>query len=353
MHFESFLSQILKKLTRELLMEKIKNSFKFLIGLLFKQTIKKYPVKMKLIFMYHRVTHNMPDFFHDPHMYVKCSTFEMHIQELKRLFKIVSLEELVSSSGNCTRLCSITFDDGWLDNYEIALPILLNNKINATIFLPVSDIGTNNWFWFEHIFHMANTLQHDRKTQSLFLMFFNEAVPRWPAKEINISSILELNERLKDLPAIDISRIIDLAYQKFNISIPCERILVDWDQVNEMGHLGITFGSHGMRHDIIPLLNKKMQIYAVDHSLSILRNKANNYVPFFCYPNGNWNPELIDLLKSSGYKGATTTESGLVNTSFLYQLNRVGVTEKSSHTPNLFWFQVAKAFLNSRRKNLD
>ena len=94
-------------------------------------------------------------------MYVTTDTFDRQIQFLKKKFEVVHLEELLSnvlSGRQIGRHCAITFDDGWLDNYTQAFPILTKYQIPATIFLSTGLIGTNRLFWPEEfsLLHSKN-----------------------------------------------------------------------------------------------------------------------------------------------------------------------------------------------------
>lgn len=85
-------------------------------------------------------------------MYVRADVFRMHIEFLRSRFEVLSLQELLErwrrdDWNRNASACVITFDDGWLDNYRHAFPILKQYNIPATIFLPTDFIGTSRWFW--------------------------------------------------------------------------------------------------------------------------------------------------------------------------------------------------------------
>lgn len=300
-------------------------------------------MKLKIILMYHRVADELPDKLHDPHMYVTAQTLNMHLRELKRNFAFVTLEDLISNNAKYPNSCTITFDDGWKDNFEVALPILSEHQAPATIFLSVADIGTNNWFWFEHIFHLANNIQVSRSLQGEFIRFFKDVVPSWDKNEICTKSLLMLNEKLKLLSAECIHNIIEQAYISLKCKKPDFPIVVNWNEVEKMGRFNISFGSHGMNHDILPLLNRVSKIKNIEGSLKILEERNINFTPFFSYPNGNWDNEAIMMLEKSGYRGAVTTQIGNVSSESRFQMKRIGLSEASSKDANLFWYQIAMA----------
>jgi peptidoglycan/xylan/chitin deacetylase (PgdA/CDA1 family) len=51
-------------------------------------------------------------------------------------------------------------------------------------------------------------------------------------------------------------------------------------------------------------------------SKKILEQKLGENVQYFCYPYGEYNQAVAEMVKESGYKAATTTKLGLTNSPF-------------------------------------
>jgi hypothetical protein len=68
--------------------------------------------------------------------------------------------------------------------------------------------------------------------------------------------------------------------------------------------------------------------------------------PVFSFPNGNWDAESIRYLMEAGYVAAVTTQPGF-NTSATcpFLLNRIGLHEYISDTPDLLWFSIFQSIL--------
>ncbi len=56
----------------------------------------------------------------------------------------------------------ITFDDGYLDNYEVAFPILRSHGVQGVFFLVTDIIGSCNVPWWDHIAYVMNTARQRR-----------------------------------------------------------------------------------------------------------------------------------------------------------------------------------------------
>jgi peptidoglycan/xylan/chitin deacetylase (PgdA/CDA1 family) len=56
----------------------------------------------------------------------------------------------------------ITFDDGYLDNYEIAFPILRSHVVQGVFFLATSMVGSCQVPWWDHIAYLMKTARRRR-----------------------------------------------------------------------------------------------------------------------------------------------------------------------------------------------
>jgi peptidoglycan/xylan/chitin deacetylase (PgdA/CDA1 family) len=98
--------------------------------------------------MYHRVLAQaeVPSDI-DPGMYVTAEAFERHLRYLSAHHEVVSLQDLGEWLGGRRTFnripCVITFDDGWVDNFTRAFPLLVQFGMSATIFLVTELIGTD------------------------------------------------------------------------------------------------------------------------------------------------------------------------------------------------------------------
>jgi peptidoglycan/xylan/chitin deacetylase (PgdA/CDA1 family) len=79
---------------------------------------------------------------------VQPDIFQKQIDWLQRNFELISLEETQNrmANGNSSPALAITFDDGYAENQERAIPILLERKIPFTYFVTLSHLQTGEPF---------------------------------------------------------------------------------------------------------------------------------------------------------------------------------------------------------------
>ena len=77
----------------------------------------------------------------------KVADFARQMRYLSQTYTPIPLQQMVQSIQDGTplppRAITVTFDDGYLDNYENAYPVLQEYRIPATVFLATDFIGTD------------------------------------------------------------------------------------------------------------------------------------------------------------------------------------------------------------------
>lgn len=284
-------------------------------------------------------------------MYVRSDVFESQLLFLKQYFSVLSFAELLNHCSERSldaekRYCVITFDDGWLDNYLYAFPILRRLEIPATIFLPTALIGTDQWFWPDKLTYLLKRcfdpggLGSDHESFRCLMNRYPWLPPLHGGRtEADTEAIIEA---CKDQAPETIESLLDAASRVLG-EFPKDRVLLHWGEVEEMSNYGISFGSHSCTHKIftrIPIADVDKELA---DSLHALRNKRVNMLPVLAYPNGNYNREIIERVKAAGFVAAVTTRFGYeeVTMTHSFELKRLGIHHDISATLPLFSFHIA------------
>ncbi len=281
------------------------------------------------ILTYHRVLsrNDLHKHWVQPGMYVETGVFEQHVQFLQEHFDVLSFHELLArwhsrDWDDDRRYCVITFDDGWLDNYQNAYPILRRHRIPATIFLPTNFVGTAEWFWPEKLSCLIKEMLsrvNGEKWRSMgsrvFIEFLNidetriRAVSQGEATRQAFAD--DIIEHCKNLSPEIITQFINALASELRFALPQERVLMNWEEVAHMSGDGIAFGSHSCSHRILTKLSLDEVRAELAGSQRVLQDRTKNYVPVFCYPNGNSNADIQTLVQECGYQAATGVRSGV------------------------------------------
>jgi peptidoglycan/xylan/chitin deacetylase (PgdA/CDA1 family) len=303
-----------------------------------------------LVLMYHRVLPpEHPDrATEQPGMYVSPATLGMHLAILKRHFPLVHLDDWVNSAraGKPVppQACALTFDDGWRDNFEYAFPILYAHEAPATIYLLSDLVGSHYRFWPNAL----ATLLSDGSG--------GEAFSRWP-EALKREVIAVIGSRSSPLPLLvgEIDAVITrckFAYSDPELRAMLEkangeagarqdtalRDLMNWDEIRQMAASGlIRFGSHTRTHMRLGTrVSRDTLRDEICESRSIIEHALGADVSSFCYPNGEFCSEAVDIVRNA-YTTAVTTNHGWNGTQLdPHMIRRVGVHEDIGCRPESF-----------------
>jgi peptidoglycan/xylan/chitin deacetylase (PgdA/CDA1 family) len=300
------------------------------------------------ILMYHRILPQNDNRFlqEEPGMLVQPDTFAMHIKELKREFELMFLGDWVSAKLKGESLpkktCVITFDDGWLDNYEYAFPALKAESAPATLFAVTEKIGTDFQFWPNIVSVLLLSGAANALSQHPQFHFLNAELKDLNRKnDKNIrDKIAAIIFRLKQLSDAAIYTALDEINWRSLCPAELPHALMNWDQLKAMKESGLVeIGSHTCNHKrLTPALSSTELEHEIVESKHQLQKQLNTPIDLFCFPNGDYSAEALGLVKHN-YKAAVTTRRGInidKNSSGFYELTRIGMHDEVSHSRNLF-----------------
>lgn len=122
-------------------------------------------------------------------------------------------------------------------------------------------------------------------------------------------------------------------YEKLNV----KKEIMDWNEIKDLVKEGIEIGSHTLTHPFltkIPISQAKSEI---EDSKKILEDKLGIEIKSFCYPYGDYNEKIKDLVIKAGYKYAFTTKEGSFKESKdLFEIKRITISGFDS-LPRFLW----------------
>ncbi|MBS0169855.1 MAG: polysaccharide deacetylase family protein [Nitrospira sp.] len=306
-----------------------------------------------VILMYHRVltTEEVVRQAVQPGMYVLDTVFAQQMAFLRNAFTVLSFRELLDlwETGNWdeqVRYCVITFDDGWLDNYRHAYPVLRQWDLPATIFLPTDYVGHDQWFWPDHLTYLVRTALAAGRGPTR-AQGFERVLSEWfGSAGASLGRVLAEDERAadqliewcKELPKDRIHRLVDTLAAELGLSLPKGRVIVNWDEVREMSQRGISFGSHSCSHRIMTTITPAEVSRELANSWQALEREGINSIPVFCYPNGNSNADIQQQTHAQGYEAAVSVDMGVegAHPDNRFALRRVGIHNDVTYSIPLF-----------------
>ena len=185
-------------------------------------------------FNYHRIG-NPQECAHDRGVF-SCSAwrFEEHVAWIMERFEVVTIDKLLFPAGNRGEwnrpLALITFDDGYIDSYTIAFPILKRLGATAVFFLPTLFIGTNRMPWWDE---MAWILRHAR----------HKEIRPFGTSERFLLDDENLDRSIRDILLLAKTRQLPMCEQTDDLAKMCggarpesanDPLFLDWNQPREM-----------------------------------------------------------------------------------------------------------------------
>ena len=280
------------------------------------------------VLIYHRTLAAPDPILHDE---IDAATFERHAALLRSEFNVLPL------GVACTRLASgslparaacITFDDGYADNEQVALPILKRLGLQATFFVSTgfSDGGLMFNDGVIEAVRRAPAGTYDLTSLGLGRHSLGDSTSRRVASDALIG-------QLKYRPVGERRALVERLAAAVQATLPAD-LMMRPAQIKRLYNAGMEIGAHTINHPILATLDDEEARAEIVEGKNQLEEMTGAPVTLFAYPNGkpgrDYGPRDVELVKKAGFAAAVSTTRGVAHrSSDLFQLPRFGPWDRN------------------------
>ncbi len=256
-----------------------------------------------LVLNYHRIGKASETPYDSGVFSATAEDFDAQIRFLKSRFHIATLDEAaeiaVTGRKPNRAVALLTFDDGYLDNYLVAFPILTAHRLQAVFFLATSFIGSRQIPWWDAAAYIIK-----------------RSGPR----------VIRLGDRSIDIGAGSREAAIEAVFSAYKngaigdadclvstLELQCdtarpdgsERCFMNWDEAAEMARCGMAIGSHTHTHPNLAALPYSQQLAELKLSRTILEGGLGIPIRSVAYPYGlreTLSPATFEAARDAGYR---------------------------------------------------
>jgi len=271
------------------------------------ELIARYSSHNNLILNYHGVVKNYDSTLTKNHLQIDQFAFQM--QYFKKQCHILNLEEIFNNKFDHNKkrnkkCIAITFDDGYLNNFENAFPILNSLNIPATIFVTAQSIFNPTLpLWYDLLDLLNSKLKWEKLKIEIELAnieglnvtlhenynsFKKYIKTTSPKIKIELVHTLMKNPKLES----ELSR-CDTEYWK----------IMNKENLEEISKSNlIEIGSHGFTHSNLDQIEKSELTNELINSKNSLQESIGKKVESIAFPDGAYNQLVKEECHEIGYK---------------------------------------------------
>jgi peptidoglycan/xylan/chitin deacetylase (PgdA/CDA1 family) len=245
--------------------------------------------------------------------------FERHIETLARKFSPVTIDDVAEFAKAGKRLppraVAVTFDDGFADNYEVALPILSRYGVPATFYIMVEAVENGTLPWYCRIRFAFNTTKKSAWTYAQTNRTYPLTTPEERRAAMPVAwdrgAALAGKAQQEFVEGIERALEIDPLAAKAK-----HGLMMDWEQVRSLSKAGHTIGGHTLSHPNVAQVSVDEARSEIAGCRQRLEERLGAPVEHFSYPhpalNPHWSSLTLGITREAGFKSAVLTTYGSV-----------------------------------------
>lgn len=287
------------------------------------------------IVMYHYVR----DLYNSRYPEIKGLDYELFKQQIEFFsnnFNVVTMEQVIAAKNGSYDLPEnallLTFDDGYIDHFTFAFPVLCEYKMQGSFFLPGKTIMEHALLDVNKIHFILASSNIDKVLEDVYKqmdyyrgtefdyesneeLFEKYAVKnRFDPKEvIFVKRILQtvLPEKLRNI----ITSYIFERHVGIKENVFARELYMNKDQVKCMKNNGMHIGLHGYDHYWLENLNKIQMEEDIGKALDCMSDVIDADSWVMNYPYGSYNDNVVKYISGKGCKLGLSTKVGIADLS--------------------------------------
>jgi peptidoglycan/xylan/chitin deacetylase (PgdA/CDA1 family) len=245
---------------------------------------------------------------------------DQQLRFVRRHFDPITLDDLLAFRRGAPlpkNPVLVTFDDGYRDNHDVALPILNRNGIKAVFFVATSYIDERRVFWWDRINH---ALKSTRRTR-IALDYPGPMMLELDSDVARSRAILTALRIVKHSFGLDLERFLAHLGERAEVAIDrdeerrfADDLLMTWDQIRELHRNGMAVQSHTVTHRVVQTLEAAPLAVELRESKAKLEAELGAKVRALAYPVGitlRFAPHVRRAVEDAGYELAFTNGNGI------------------------------------------
>jgi peptidoglycan/xylan/chitin deacetylase (PgdA/CDA1 family) len=236
-------------------------------------------------------------------------TFDAQARWLARNVEVIGGDEIDDALRRRGRQVLLTFDDGYRDNVELALPILRAHGLTATFFLTSGFLDGSVGAWWDEIAWIGRRAGAAPATTHHRILGF---------KGLSVAERDTYLDRLADETGAGRRPAAEAA-----------RDWMTWEQARDLRDAGMTIGAHTITHPLFDGLPAERQRAEIGGSVRRIEERIGSRVRLFAYPDGRsafMDSGLPGALREAGIRHAFRNEGGIARApGDLFRLPRLNI----------------------------
>jgi peptidoglycan/xylan/chitin deacetylase (PgdA/CDA1 family) len=260
------------------------------------------------VVMFHRVLSRIDDRWPGAlaEWTIAAPIFDQCLTFFVRHYNVVSLPDVLAATKSQHKLpprsLLISFDDGYADNLQYALPLLRRHNLPAVVFVSSDMIGQRDRLWTEKLLggFLAGQITADQIEilQSALVRRGFAAVCGDGPPEMAVRKIAQAAPQMPAELAEEVLFEAGLLLPKAK-----QREMLTWSEANELANANVAIGAHGKTHVALPFAQDLQA--ELDQPRRAIRNAvgaACGCADTLSFPHGLFTPAIVAEASARGYK---------------------------------------------------